>query len=127
MSDEIPARRDEQAQTGVMLIQIGSPDAPTPRAVRRFLKEFLWDSRVVDAPRPLWWLILNGIVLRTRPRRSAALYEKIWLDEGSPLQVISRRQAAGLSAELRNRLGADAPAVVLAMRYGAPSIREGLE
>jgi ferrochelatase len=127
MSDGALAHNEEQAGTGILLVQLGSPEAPTPRAVRAFLREFLWDPRVVDMARPLWWLLLHGVILRTRPRRSAELYEKIWLDEGSPLMVTSRRQATLLAAELRRRMDGDAPAVVLAMRYGKPSIREGLE
>lgn len=126
MRDEALAHNEGQAATAVLLIQLGTPAAPTPAAVRRYLGEFLWDRRVVDLPRPLWWLILHGAVLRTRPARAARLYEKIWLDEGAPLLVHSRRLAGALGAELRRRLNADAPAVTLAMRYGEPSVREAL-
>jgi ferrochelatase len=111
--------------TGVLLVNLGTPDAPTPEAVRRYLAEFLWDPRVVDVFRPLWWLILHGIVLRTRPARSAALYRKVWTEAGSPLLVIGRRQAAALQRALTERAGAPVP-VVLGMRYGRPSIRDGL-
>jgi len=110
---------------GVLLVNLGTPDAPTPEAVRRYLAEFLWDPRVVDVFRPLWWLILNGIVLRTRPAKSAALYAKVWTDEGSPLMVHSRQQRAALEAALRNAAGRPVP-VALGMRYGTPSLADGL-
>jgi ferrochelatase len=113
------------ATAGVLLVNLGTPDAPTPGAVRRYLKEFLWDPRVVDVPRRLWWLILNLIILNIRPRRSAAAYAKVWMEEGSPLLVISRKQHAALQAALARRAGTP-PAVVLAMRYGRPSIPSGL-
>ena len=79
--------------TGVLLVNLGSPDAATPEAVRRYLREFLSDPAVVDWPRWLWLPILHGIILRTRPTRSAALYRRVWTDAGSPLIEISRRQA----------------------------------
>jgi ferrochelatase len=110
---------------GVLLVNLGTPDAPTPVAVRRYLKEFLWDPRVVDVPRGLWWLILNLIILNTRPRRSAAAYARVWMEEGSPLLVISRRQHAALQKALGQRTERP-PRVVLAMRYGQPSILAGL-
>jgi protoporphyrin/coproporphyrin ferrochelatase len=111
--------------TGVLVTNLGTPDAPTASALRRYLRQFLWDPRVVEIPRPLWWLILNGIVLNTRPRRSARLYEKVWTDEGSPLLAISRRQAAGIAGRLSDRLAGPVH-VELAMRYGQPSIESGL-
>ena len=110
---------------GVLITNLGTPDAPTPAALRRYLAEFLWDSRVVDLPRPLWWLILHGIILRTRPARSARLYRSVWTEEGAPLMVISRRQQQRLCAALAAR-GHDVP-VVLGMRYGNPSIAAALE
>ena len=73
--------------TGVLLANLGTPDAPDRAAVRRYLKQFLWDPRVVETPRPLWWLILNGIILNLRPKQSAAKYASVWLPEGSPLRV----------------------------------------
>jgi protoporphyrin/coproporphyrin ferrochelatase len=112
--------------TGVLLVNLGTPEAPTTAAVRRYLAEFLWDPRIVEAPRWLWWLVLHGVILRVRPARSAALYREIWTDEGSPLLVHGRRQAAALQL----RLAEDWPGeirVVLAMRYGRPSVEEGLE
>ncbi len=110
---------------GVLLVNLGTPDAPTPEAVRRYLAEFLWDPRVVDVFRPLWWLILNGIVLRTRPAKSAALYAKVWTDEGSPLMVHSRRQREALEGVLAETMGRPVP-VALGMRYGTPSLADGL-
>ena len=116
-----------QSPIGILLTNLGSPDAPTRQAVRRYLKEFLWDRRVVDLPRPMWWLVLNGIVLNTRPQKSAALYRQIWTSEGSPLLSISKRQATLLFQAL-NPEGASGPTVhvELAMRYGNPSIADGL-
>ncbi len=117
--------QQNQTRLGILLTNLGTPDTPTPRALRRYLKEFLSDRRVVDLPRLLWWPLLHGIILRTRPRRSAAAYRKVWTDEGAPLLVISRRQAEELQNALAARLGA--VPVVLAMRYGEPSIQSGLE
>jgi ferrochelatase len=116
---EIPA-------VGVLLANLGTPDEPTRSALRRYLKEFLWDPRVVELPRWKWWLILNGIVLNTRPQSSAKLYRRVWTDEGAPLLAISRRQAAGLEATLRERVG-EPLHVAVGMRYGNPSIEAGLE
>jgi len=112
-------------RTGILLANLGSPDAPTTAAVRRYLKEFLWDRRVVEMPRPVWWLILNGIILNTRPRRSAHAYEKIWTPEGAPLITISRRQAAALESAMRQKN--DGVEIAVGMRYGNPSIRSGME
>ncbi|MEX0900868.1 MAG: ferrochelatase [Gammaproteobacteria bacterium] len=110
---------------GVLLCNLGTPDAPTPRAVRRFLAEFLWDPRVVEIPRPIWWLILNGLILRTRPSEVAHKYRQIWTDAGSPLRAIGELQALGL----QQAFDADTARKVrveLAMRYGEPSIARGL-
>ncbi len=109
-------------KTGVLLVNLGTPDAPTPRATRRYLKEFLWDPRVVEIPRPLWWLILNGIVLNTRPRKSAAAYRSVWTDAGSPLLVHSQAITDKLQQALQGECS-----VELAMRYGNPSIPAALE
>jgi ferrochelatase len=111
---------------GVLIANLGSPDEPTPRALRRYLAQFLWDRRIVDVPRPLWWLILHGIILRTRPRRSAALYRKVWRPDGAPLKVIAGRQRDLLQAELEKMLPGEVT-VALGMRYGGPSIAEALE
>ncbi len=109
-------------QAGLLLVNLGTPDSPSPADVRRYLKEFLWDRRVVELPRWLWWPLLNGVILNTRPRRSAEAYRKIWTEAGSPLLIHTRRQAEGL----QERLG-DSVRVEAAMRYGNPSIAAGLE
>ena len=80
-------------RVGVLLVNLGTPDAPTPRAVRRYLKEFLSDRRVVEIPRVVWWPILNLIVLNTRPKKSAHAYSLVWTEQGSPLAAITRAQA----------------------------------
>jgi ferrochelatase len=117
---------DSQLTTGVLLTNLGTPDAPTTAALRRYLAEFLWDPRIVDMPRPLWWLILHGFILRFRPSRSAASYQSVWTEEGSPLLRISRHQREALDQELTQRLAG--PVVVeLGMRYGNPSIASALE
>jgi ferrochelatase len=106
---------------GVLLVQLGTPDAPTPAALRRYLRQFLSDRRVVEANRLVWWFVLRLAVLPRRPRRSAARYRRIWSRDGSPLLVISRSQARALDAELR-RQEPDRFKVALGMRYGNPSI-----
>ncbi|MBI5890791.1 MAG: ferrochelatase [Nitrosomonadales bacterium] len=108
-------------KTGILLVNLGTPDAPTPKAVRTYLKEFLSDPRVVEIPRALWWPILHGIILNTRPKKSAAKYSGIWLKEGSPLRVFTEKQAVMLQGYLGQRT--KAPLVVeFAMRYGHPAI-----
>jgi ferrochelatase len=102
---------------GVLLVNLGTPDAPTPRAVRRYLAEFLSDRRVVEIPPLLWQPILRGIILRTRPRKSARAYAQVWSEDGSPLAAITAAQARLLQA----RLGEDVR-VAHAMRYGNPGI-----
>jgi ferrochelatase len=101
----------------VLLAQLGTPAAPTARALRPYLRQFLGDPRVIEANRIVWWLVLNGIVLPRRPKRSAALYRRIWTDRGSPLLLYSKAQVDGLQAAL-----GDAARVELGMRYGEPSI-----
>ena len=112
------------SRTGVLISNLGTPDEPTPRAVRRYLAEFLSDRRVIALSPLLWQPILHGIVLRIRPRRSARLYQKIWMEEGSPLLVYSQRQRDALQEEL-NRRG-HTVRVTLGMRYGRPSIAQAL-
>ena len=109
---------------GVILVNLGTPDASTPRAIRRYLKEFLWDARVVELPRLLWWIILNFIILPLRPRKIAKSYQSIWTEEGSPLRAISSEQAVKLQAELNKRLGPDVCQVEIAMTYGQPSLNQ---
>lgn len=118
-------RHDRPACAGVLLTNLGTPDAPTPAAVRRYLAEFLWDRRVVELPRPLWWPILHGLILRIRPARSARKYRAIWTPDGSPLLAISRRQAAALAATLAERCPGPVR-VAVGMRYGNPSIASAL-
>jgi ferrochelatase len=109
-------------KTAVLLANLGSPEAPTVRAVRRFLKDFLWDPRVVNLPRPLWWVILHFFVLPFRPRRSAQAYRKIWDIKGSPLLFLTRQ----LTEKIDRSLQAKGVVVDYAMRYGEPSIRNRL-
>jgi ferrochelatase len=112
--------------TGILLVNLGTPDAPTTAAVRRFLKQFLSDPRVVEIPRFLWWLILNGVILRIRPSRSAHAYQQVWTDEGSPLMLYAR----ALTDRIRDRLEASAPGscrVALGMTYGEPSIANAID
>ncbi len=112
---------------GILLVNLGTPDAPTPAAVRRYLREFLSDRRVIEMPRPLWWIILNLFVLPLRPRRVARLYEMIWADGDSPMRRILREQAALLQENLAGRF-ADADIRVLpAMSYGQPGLSAALD
>jgi len=113
-------------RTGILLVNLGTPDAPDRASVRRYLKEFLSDPRVVEGPRLPWWLVLNLIILNTRPGRSAKAYQKIWTEKGSPLLTISREQESALRESLKGRFG-DKLVVELAMRYGSPSIKSGME
>ena len=110
------------AGIGVLITNLGTPQACTPAGVRRYLREFLWDPRVVEMPRLPWWLILHLAVLTTRPRKSAKAYQKIWYEDGSPLLVISRRQ----QRKLQRVLGSDSIPVGLAMRYGSPSMADAI-
>ncbi|MFA6062608.1 MAG: ferrochelatase [Gallionella sp.] len=112
-------------KTGILLVNLGTPDAPTAQAVRPYLKQFLGDPRVVEIPRLVWWLILNGVILNVRPKKSAAKYASVWLKEGSPLRVYTERQASLLQGYLGERTRA--PVVVdYAMTYGQPSIPDVL-
>lgn len=109
------------AKTGILLINLGTPDAPTKQALKPYLKEFLSDPRVVEIPRAIWWLILNGVILNTRPKKSAAKYAAIWTSEGSPLRFHTEKQAKLLKGWLGERI--KSPFVVdYAMRYGNPSV-----
>jgi ferrochelatase len=114
------------ARVGVLLVNLGTPDEPSTRAVRRYLAEFLWDPRIIEMPRVAWWLILHGIILRTRPAKSAHAYQKIWTPAGSPLLVESRALAQALATRLHGRIG-ERVRVELAMSYGNPSIAGALE
>lgn len=108
---------------GVLMVNLGTPEAPTPKAVRAYLKEFLSDKRVVDVPRWLWWLILNGVILRIRPPRVAKAYASVWTEEGSPLMCVSKAQQKALQAALNAEYGVEIP-VALAMTYGKPSMED---
>ncbi|SUX35681.1 ferrochelatase [Chromobacterium violaceum] len=114
-------RHDYAPKTGVLLINLGTPDAPTAQALRPYLKQFLSDPRVIEIPRLPWWLILNGIILNTRPKQSAKKYASIWTKEGSPLLLHTRSQAKLLKGQL-GEMGLHNLAVDYAMRYGNPSI-----
>ena len=111
-----------QPRVGVLLINLGTPDAPEAAAVRRYLAEFLSDRRVIEIPPIAWKPILHGIILRTRPKKSAHAYKQVWTEHGSPLAAITRRQADAL----QQRLG-DGVTVEWAMRYGNPGIRPAIE
>ena len=123
---------DRTAKVGVLLVNLGTPDAPTASAVRRDLGEFLADPRVIEIPSLAWRPLLHGVVLRTRPAKSAARYARIWSPDGSPLAVHANKQKVLLSGYLGQRLkslglAADGIVVEQAMRYGTPSIGSALE
>ncbi len=122
---EAPYRHGQPERTAVLLCNLGTPDAPTAPALRRYLAEFLGDHRVVEIPRLAWWPILHGIILRTRPAKSAAKYASVWTPEGSPLQAWTTKQAT----MLRGWLGEAGHQVLVrhAMRYGNPSIASQLD
>ncbi|MCF8192096.1 MAG: ferrochelatase [Burkholderiales bacterium] len=115
----------DSPRIGVLLVNLGTPDAATPQALRRYLAEFLWDPRVVEIPRAIWWFILNLIILPLRPRASAAKYASIWSAEGSPLRVHTERVTEILKGRLQNRFG-DAMVIDYAMRYGRPSVSDAI-
>jgi ferrochelatase len=114
-------RRGPHARSGILLVNLGTPDSPTPQAVRRYLRQFLSDPRVVEIPRALWLPILHAFVLTTRPKQSARKYASIWSAEGSPLRVHTERQAQLLGERLGSQVR-----VEFAMRYGSPSIPDTL-
>ena len=116
-ADHPPVR---SGRVGVLLCNLGTPDAPDARSVKRYLGEFLSDRRVVEIPPIAWQPILRGIVLNTRPKKSAHAYSKVWQEHGSPLAVITRAKAEAM----QERLG-DAAVVDWAMRYGKPAIGGG--
>lgn len=105
---------------GALLINLGSPDSPDPKDVKRYLGEFLMDERVIDLPKPLRTFLVKGIILNTRPKKSAKAYKKIWWEEGSPLIVLSKRLQEAVQKKVSVPMG-------LAMRYGSPSIEEGIK
>jgi len=114
---------EKQGKIGVLLVNLGTPDAPTSAAVKTYLKQFLGDPRVVEANRLFWWFALNVVILNIRPKKSAHAYQTVWTDEGSPLMVISQQQQKAL----QDKFDAEKVVVELAMTYGNPSIQQGLE
>lgn len=118
-------RHGTAATTGILISNLGTPDAPTPGALRRYLAEFLGDPRIVEAPRWLWRLVLHGVILQIRPRLSAHAYGKVWTENGSPLLHYSLRQLEALKSRLKTTPGE--LRIALGMRYGNPSIPSALE
>ena len=116
----------DNSLTGVLLVNLGTPEEPTAKGLRPYLGQFLGDPRVIDYPRWFWLPLLHGIILNVRPKKSAKLYASIWTDDGSPLLVISQSLARKVQDAL-DATGAGNVKVVAAMRYGNPSIRAGLE
>lgn len=112
--------------TGILLVNLGTPDAPDRKSVKRYLAEFLGDPRVVEIPRPIWLMILHGIILTKRPPVTAKLYESVWMDEGSPLLVYTKRQQMKLQGVLQRQFAGPVETEV-AMRYGNPSVKQGLQ
>ena len=110
-----------QPKIGVLLTNLGTPEAPTAKALRPYLKQFLWDPRVVEVPRLLWWMILHAFILTTRPKKSAEAYAEVWTDRGSPLLYNLEDQVSGVAERLTKQWG-DNVIVKGAMRYGQPSI-----
>lgn len=117
------ANHQQAARIGILLINLGTPRAPEKKALRAYLKEFLWDPRVVETPRLIWWFALHGVILNIRPGRSAASYRSVWTERGSPLLFHTQDQADALRAAMTHAYG-DQVQVEFAMRYGAPAIRD---
>jgi ferrochelatase len=111
---------------GVLITNLGTPQAPTKQALKPYLKQFLSDPRVVEVPKLIWWFVLNGIILNLRPKRSAAAYATVWVDEGSPLLVHTKNQAKGLAERFEAAWG-DEVIVDYAMRYGEPSVENAID
>ena len=118
-------RHTDTPKLGILLTNLGTPEAPTSGQVRRYLREFLSDPRVVEVPRVLWWLILNCVILVFRPRRSAEAYQKIWSEQGSPLLIHAQAQCEAVAARLKHDLPGRLE-VELGMRYGQPAISTAL-
>lgn len=110
-----------QTKTGILLANLGTPDAPTPEAVKRYLRQFLSDQRVVDTSPALWWPLLRGVILPLRAPRVAKLYQSIWMEDGSPLMVYSKAQQLALAQRLPNT------PVALGMSYGSPSLESAVD
>lgn len=118
--------QDAPHRIGILLVNLGTPDAPEPKAVKHYLREFLSDPRVVEIPRLIWWLILHGIILQTRPKKTAEKYASIWLPEGSPLRVWTEKQTKLVKGWLGEQQQ-ETLLVEMAMRYGNPSIASAIE
>jgi ferrochelatase len=116
----------QQPRVGVLITNLGTPEAPQKKQLRRYLKQFLSDPRVVEVPRLLWWFILNGVILNIRPGRSAASYRTVWTDRGSPLLFHTQDQAEALQASMNRQFG-DQVIVEFAMRYGQPAMPDVLQ
>ncbi|MEM7051916.1 MAG: ferrochelatase [Acidobacteriota bacterium] len=123
--DEPGFDHSEMPAVGVLLANLGTPQAPTAKALRPYLRQFLSDPRVIEVPRVLWWIILNLFVLTTRPKASAEAYASVWADEGSPLYVIAKKQTAAIEKILQAEVGTPIH-VALGMRYGQPAIAKAL-
>jgi len=121
-----PNKIVNKIRTAVLLTNLGSPAAPTTKALRDYLREFLSDPRVVEIPRLVWMIILHGIILRVRPKKSAKLYQSIWTKDGAPLLVTSQVQQQKIAKQLKEKYGQDV-IVDVAMRYGEPSISHVLQ
>lgn len=117
--------KEMQKKIGILVTNLGTPDAPTAKALLRYLAEFLSDPRVIEIPRPIWWLILHGIILRIRPKSSAKLYKKIWTEKGSPLLVGTKDLVEKLKT-LLNQEAEENIEIEMGMRYGSPSIPQSL-
>ncbi len=118
---EPPFSHDQRSKIGVLLVNLGTPTAPTPKAIRPYLRQFLSDPRVVEIPKAIWWVILNAFILPFRPKKTAAKYASVWMSEGSPLKVWTMKQAKLLKGWLGEQ-GHQEVLVDYAMRYGQPSI-----
>lgn len=125
ISPEPAHEHGTQSRTGILLVNLGTPDAPTAQALRPYLKQFLSNPRVIEMPQWAWWPILNGIILNTRPKKSAEKYAQVWMPEGSPLKVHTERQTQLLRNALVDHTH-PAPMVEYAMSIGSPSIAEVL-
>ncbi len=116
---------EQKPGVGLLLVNLGTPDAAEPSALKRYLKQFLSDPRVVESPRLWWWFVLNGVILNIRPKKSAHAYQSVWMDEGSPLMVHSQQQVRKLRAIFADKYPQYLH-VELAMTYGSPSIEQAL-
>lgn len=117
---------DQSDKIGLIITNLGTPKAPKTAELRTYLRQFLSDPRVVEFPRLLWWLVLNGIILRIRPSRSAKAYQSVWTDEGSPLAIYTQKQSTALADRLKETWG-DNLIVDWAMRYGEPSVEQCIQ